>query len=184
MRVQPLAFWREGLLGIPLRSASCSAPLAAILNSANLKRWAGRSMGGPTPPGKYPEPDLGEMLWGYRCYRQSPVPGRFGNYLDARAGRAGYGGSWFHSRRERREWESRRIIDCLLATARQSYESRTTSRSRDRTPVSAKVRRDTQPPRRRRCRTLLSPRQSPTAPCKSAGFLPRCRGWSAQQSYR
>src|SRR5271165_3155922 len=33
-----LASRREGLLGNPLRSASCSTPLAAIINSADLKR--------------------------------------------------------------------------------------------------------------------------------------------------
>jgi len=37
-------------------------------------------LGGPAPPGRYPEP-LGECSGGCRRYRLSPIAGRFGNYL-------------------------------------------------------------------------------------------------------
>jgi len=39
-------------------------------------------LGGPAPPGRYPEP-LGECSGGYRWYRLSHALGRFGNYLYA-----------------------------------------------------------------------------------------------------
>jgi exodeoxyribonuclease V alpha subunit len=29
-----------------------------------IAKYLGSELGGPAPPGKYPEPDLGEMLWG------------------------------------------------------------------------------------------------------------------------
>jgi hypothetical protein len=45
-------------------------------------------LGGPAPPGRYPEP-LGECSGGCRRYRLSPIAGRFGNYLDAIAGCCG-----------------------------------------------------------------------------------------------
>ena len=60
MRVQPLASEREGLLGNPLWSASCSTPLAAKINSADLKKYGpGGAWGGQLRPASTPS-----LIWG------------------------------------------------------------------------------------------------------------------------